>query len=95
MAGAFTDAKKDKPGRFALAQDGTILLDEIGDVSPAVQVRLLRVLEEKVFQPLGSTKTVEISTDRSIVIASIRRPNGYLSFNVSLFGQCLFGASWG
>jgi sigma-54 dependent transcriptional regulator, acetoin dehydrogenase operon transcriptional activator AcoR len=42
-AGAFTDAKKDKPGRFALAKGGTIFLDEIGDVSPAVQVRLLRV----------------------------------------------------
>jgi PAS domain S-box-containing protein len=58
-AGAFTDAKRDKPGRFALAQSGTIFLDEIGDVSPAVQVRLLRVLEEKVYEPLGSTKTVK------------------------------------
>ncbi len=57
-AGAFTDAKKDKPGRFALAQNGTIFLDEIGDISPAVQMRLLRVLEEKVYEPLGSTKTV-------------------------------------
>jgi PAS domain S-box-containing protein len=46
-AGAFTDAKKHKPGRFALAQDGSIFLDEIGDISPAMQVRLLRVLEEK------------------------------------------------
>lgn len=54
-AGAFTDAKRDKPGRFALAQNGTIFLDEIGDVSPAVQSRLLRVLEEKVYEPLGST----------------------------------------
>ncbi|MCG6894138.1 MAG: sigma 54-interacting transcriptional regulator [Desulfobacteraceae bacterium] len=54
-AGAFTDAKKDKPGRFALAQNGTIFLDEIGDISPAVQSRLLRVLEEKVYEPLGST----------------------------------------
>jgi PAS domain S-box-containing protein len=57
-AGAFTDAKKDKPGRFALAQDGTIFLDEIGDVSPTVQVRLLRVLEQRVYEPLGSTRTV-------------------------------------
>jgi PAS domain S-box-containing protein len=56
-AGAFTDAKKDKPGRFALAQDSTIFLDEIGDISPAVQVRLLRVLEEKTYEPLGSIKT--------------------------------------
>jgi PAS domain S-box-containing protein len=57
-AGAFTDAKKDKPGRFAQADEGTIFLDEIGDVSPALQVRLLRVLQEKSFEPLGSTKTV-------------------------------------
>jgi PAS domain S-box-containing protein len=70
MAGAFTDAKKDKPGRFALAQDGTILLDEIGDVSPAVQVRLLRVLEDKVFEPLGSTKTVE--TNARVIAATHR-----------------------
>ncbi len=58
-AGAFTDAKKDKPGRFAQAHNGTIFLDEIGDVSPALQVRLLRVLQEKTFQPLGSTKTIK------------------------------------
>jgi PAS domain S-box-containing protein len=57
VAGAFTDAKKDKPGRFAQADGGTILLDEIGDVSPALQTRLLRVLQEKSFEPLGSTKT--------------------------------------
>ena len=57
-AGAFTDARKDKPGRFALAEGGTILLDEIGDVSPAMQVRLLRVLQERVFEPLGSVEPV-------------------------------------
>jgi PAS domain S-box-containing protein len=56
-AGAFTDAKKDKPGRFALARDGTILLDEIGDVSPALQARLLRVLQDGTYEPLGATKT--------------------------------------
>jgi len=53
-AGAFTDAKKDKPGRIALAEGGTLFLDEIGDVSPALQVRLLRVLQDKVYEPLGS-----------------------------------------
>ncbi len=58
-AGAFTDAKKDKPGRFALAEGGTIFLDEIGDVSPALQVRLLRALQEKTFEPLGSTQPVK------------------------------------
>jgi len=56
-AGAFTDARKDKPGRFALAEGGTIFLDEIGDISPALQVRLLRVLQEKTFEPLGSTSS--------------------------------------
>lgn len=57
-AGAFTDARKDKPGRFAKADGGSIFLDEIGDVSPALQVRLLRVLQEGSFEPLGSTNTV-------------------------------------
>jgi PAS domain S-box-containing protein len=55
-AGAFTNAVKDKPGHFALAEGGTILLDEIGDLSPAFQVRLLRVLQDRTFQPLGGTK---------------------------------------
>jgi PAS domain S-box-containing protein len=57
-AGAFTDARKDKPGRFAAAQGGTILLDEVGDISPAMQVRLLRVLQERVYEPLGSVTPV-------------------------------------
>jgi PAS domain S-box-containing protein len=55
-AGAFTNAVKDKPGQFAVAKGGTLLLDEIGDTSPAFQVRLLRVLEEHEFQPLGAVK---------------------------------------
>ncbi len=55
-AGAFTNAVKDKPGYFAVARGGTILLDEIADTSPAFQVRLLRVLEEQEFQPLGAVK---------------------------------------
>lgn len=54
-AGAFTGAHKDKPGRFALAKGGTIFLDEIGEVSPALQVRLLRVLQERTYEPLGGT----------------------------------------
>lgn len=57
-AGAFTDARKDKPGRFALADGGTLFLDEIGDISPAMQVRLLRVLQEKIYEPLGSVESV-------------------------------------
>src|SRR4030042_325974 len=58
-AGAFTDAKKDKPGRFSLAKNGTLFLDEIGDITPAMQVRLLRVLQEKTYEPLGATESVE------------------------------------
>lgn len=57
-AGAFTDARKDKPGRFALAEGGTLFLDEIGDISPAMQVRLLRVLQEKCYEPLGAIEPV-------------------------------------
>jgi len=57
-AGAFTDARKDKPGRFALAEGGTLLLDEIGDISPAMQTRLLRVLQERSYEPLGAVESV-------------------------------------
>ena len=60
-AGAFTDARQDKPGRFALADGGTIFLDEIGDTSAAMQARLLRVLQERVFEPLGSVEPVEVN----------------------------------
>jgi PAS domain S-box-containing protein len=69
-AGAFTDAKSDKPGRFAIAEGGTVFLDEIGDISPAMQVRLLRVLQEKVYEPLGSVEPVE--ADVRVVVATHR-----------------------
>ena len=69
-AGAFTDAKHDKPGRFAFADKGTIFLDEIGDISPAMQIRLLRVLQERVIEPLGSVEPVPI--DVRIVAATNR-----------------------
>ena len=59
VKGAFTDAYRDKQGRFALAEGGTLILDEIGDTSPVFQVKLLRVIQEKEFQPLGSTKTLK------------------------------------
>jgi PAS domain S-box-containing protein len=68
VAGAFTDAKKSRVGRFALAEGGTLFLDEIGDISPALQVRLLRVLEERCYEPLGSSKTVNANV--RIVTAS-------------------------
>jgi PAS domain S-box-containing protein len=70
-AGAFTDARKNKPGRFALADGGTLFLDEIGDVSPALQVRLLRVLEEKTYEPLGATESAR--ADVRIIAASNKR----------------------
>lgn len=69
-AGAFTDAKRDKPGRFAHADRSTIFLDEIGDISPALQVRLLRVLQNKTFEPLGSSESVSVNTR---VIAATNR----------------------
>lgn len=69
-SGAFTDARQNKPGRFAMAQNGTILLDEIGDISSAVQIRLLRVLQEKVYEPLGSNKPV---TTNARIIATTHR----------------------
>jgi PAS domain S-box-containing protein len=59
VKGAFTDAKRDKPGRFTVAQGGTIFLDEIGDISPAMQVKLLRVLQEREYEPLGATAPVK------------------------------------
>jgi PAS domain S-box-containing protein len=68
VKGAFTDAKKDKPGRFALANEGTIFLDEVGDMSPSLQVKLLRVLQEKEYEPLGSTSPRK--TDVRIIAAT-------------------------
>jgi PAS domain S-box-containing protein len=56
VRGAFTGAEKDKPGRFAAAEGGTMFLDEIGEMSPALQVKLLRVLQEKEYEPLGTTE---------------------------------------
>ncbi len=69
-AGAFTDARKDKLGRFAAAEGGTLFLDEIGDIPGSVQVKLLRVLQEKVYEPLGSNAPVK--ADVRIITATNR-----------------------
>jgi len=58
--GAFTGAVSSRPGRFELADGGSLFLDEIGDISPAVQVKLLRVLEQRSFERLGSSKTISV-----------------------------------
>jgi len=79
-AGAFTGAAKDKPGRFALAKGGTLFLDEIGEISPALQVRLLRVLQERTFEPLGSTRSEK--ADVRVIVAT----------NRDLLEQCKAGA---
>jgi transcriptional regulator with PAS, ATPase and Fis domain len=68
MRGAFTGAEKDKPGRFQAADGGTIFLDEIGDLPLALQAKLLRVIEEKIFFPLGATHTTQV--DVRIISAS-------------------------
>jgi DNA-binding NtrC family response regulator len=57
VRGAFTNAISSREGRFAIANGGTIFLDEIGDMSPNLQVKLLRVLQERTFEPVGSSKT--------------------------------------
>jgi DNA-binding NtrC family response regulator len=58
VKGAFTGAIANRTGRFELADDGTLFLDEIGDMSPALQVKILRVLQERCFEPVGGTKTI-------------------------------------
>ncbi len=90
-AGAFTDARKDRLGRFALAEKGTLFLDEIGDISPALQVRLLRVLEDRTYMPLGSSRSMK--ADVRIITATHKdlaklveegafRPDLYYRINV-------------
>ena len=69
-AGAFTDARKDKKGRFAAAEKGSLFLDEIGDISQAMQVKLLRVIQTRSFEPLGSN--TPIRTNVRIIAATNR-----------------------
>jgi DNA-binding NtrC family response regulator len=61
VKGAFTNAIHDRQGRFAAADGGTIFLDEIGDMSPTLQVKLLRVLQERSFEAVGTSTTVEVN----------------------------------
>jgi len=75
--GAFTDAKRDKPGKFDLANGGTIFLDDVEALTPAVQVKLLRVIQEREFEPLGGSKPVK--ADVRIIAASNRPLRGMVS----------------
>jgi PAS domain S-box-containing protein len=70
VKGSFTGAVSDKEGRFEFADGGTLFLDEIGDVSPLVQVKLLRVLQEKTFERVGSNKSIKV--DVRIITATNR-----------------------
>ncbi len=79
VRGAFTDAREDRPGRFDVADGGTLFLDEIGTLGPAQQVRLLRVLQEGEFEPLGSTRTKKV--DVRVITAT----------NVDLKGEIVAG----
>lgn len=68
VKGAFTGATTDKQGRFLAADGGTIFIDEINSASPAMQLKLLRVLQERRFEPVGSTETVEV--DVRVILAT-------------------------
>jgi PAS domain S-box-containing protein len=85
-SGAFTNAAKDKPGYFAVTEGGTILLDEIGDTSAAFQVKLLRVLEEQGFVPLGAVK--EVRSDVRVIAATNKNLSDLV--NRGKFRQDLF-----
>ena len=68
--GAFTDARRDRSGRIAQAQGGTLFLDEVGDLSKSLQVKLLRFLQEKTYEPLGSSQT--LNADVRVITATHR-----------------------
>ncbi len=85
-SGAFTDARKDRDGRFAAANGGTIFLDEIGDIPHSLQVKLLRVLEEHVYEPLGSNESIKV--DIRVIAATNRDLNSLVK--EGLFRDDLF-----
>jgi transcriptional regulator with GAF, ATPase, and Fis domain len=91
VKGAFTGAISNRVGRFELADGGTLFLDEIGELAPAMQVKLLRALQEQVFEPVGSTKSIEVdvrviaATNRNLeemVMAGKFREDLYYRLNV-------------
>ena len=84
--GAFTDAKQDKPGRFKLAEGGTIFLDEIGDISQGTQVKLLRALETKEYEPLGGTRTEKAD----VRIISATNKNLWFEVQSGMFREDLY-----
>ena len=91
MKGAFTGANANKKGLFEVADKGTIFLDEIGDTSPAMQVKLLRVLQERTIRRVGGTE--EISVDVRIIAATNRDLSRWLrrisSVKISFTGSAL------
>jgi len=86
VKGAFTGANKDKPGKFELAHGGTIFLDEIGEISLSLQVKLLRVIQEKSIERIGGVKTVKV--DMRIVAATNQNLRELIEKN--LFREDLF-----
>jgi Nif-specific regulatory protein len=89
--GAFTGAEQRKKGRFELAEGGTLFLDEIGDINLATQVKLLRVLQEREFERLGSTETIKVNvrmvtaTNKDLekaIAAGVFREDLYFRLNV-------------
>jgi PAS domain S-box-containing protein len=86
VKGAFTDAVKNKPGRFALAEGGTLFLDEVGEISPAMQIKLLRVLQEREYMPLGGVAPVP--ADVRVLAATNRNLASEVSYGK--FRQDLF-----
>ena len=80
IEGAFTDAKKTKPGMFQLAQGGTIFLDEIGDLPITLQSKILQVLDDKEFFPLGSTKPVKV--DARVISSTNQDIRGMIEVNL-------------
>ena len=86
VKGAFTGAVRDKPGRFQLAHEGTLFLDEIGEMPAALQAKLLRAIQERVVEPLGSVRPVE--TDVRILAATNR--NLYQEIQEGRFREDLY-----